>query len=273
LLSQYGNVTFQYDGEGFRRKKVNGSNTSIYYYENGRLLCEERISGSNRNKLYFVYSNGENVGYLYDATLYYFRKNALGDVVALYDSEGTCVATYKYDAWGNCTIGTNVDGLADLNPIRYRGYYYDKETQLYYLQTRYYDPQTGRFISPDTVNYLDPESIHGLNLYAYCFNNPVMGYDPTGHWDWGQFWRTVGVVALAGVAIAAVAAVTAATGGSAVPVFMGAGWGAFTSAVTSIAVQGTTTGTVDWYQVAVDAAAVRLWVLLVDLILALLARQ
>ena len=82
---------------------------------------------------------------------------------------------------GNYTIGTNVDGLADLNPIRYRGYYYDKETQLYYLQTRYYDPEIGQFISPDTQNYLDPQTIGGLTLSAYCFNNPVMGFDPTGH--------------------------------------------------------------------------------------------
>ena len=75
----------------------------------------------------------------------------------------------------------NVNGIAEINPIRYRGYYYDTETWLYYLQTRYYDPATGRFISPDTVDYLDPETTHGLNLYAYCNNNPVMYADPTGH--------------------------------------------------------------------------------------------
>ena len=88
---------------------------------------------------------------------------------------------YKYDAWGG--IRTEVKdethaGIAELNPFRYRSYYYDRETNLYYLNTRYYDPETGRFISQDDVSYLDPEHINGLNLFAYCNNNPVMKVDP-----------------------------------------------------------------------------------------------
>jgi len=120
--------------------------------------------------------------------------------------------------------------------------------------SRYYDPSVGQFISPDTQDYLAPDTIGGVDLYAYCNNNPVMGYDPTGHWDWGQFWKGVAVVAVAAVVVVAVAAVTAATGGSAVLVFIGAGLSALTSAGTSILVQGTTTGTVDLAQVFVDAA-------------------
>ena len=87
---------------------------------------------------------------------------------------------YSYDAWGNCTIVTDKSGIATLNPFRYRGYYYDEETGLYYLQTRYYDPEVGRFISRDSIEYADPETICGFNLYAYCGNNPVMNVDPTG---------------------------------------------------------------------------------------------
>lgn len=87
---------------------------------------------------------------------------------------------YSYDAWGNCTVTKNVGGTAEINPYRYRGYYYDEETELYYLQTRYYDPRTGRFLNADSVEYADPETLNGLNLYAYCGNNPVMGFDPTG---------------------------------------------------------------------------------------------
>jgi RHS repeat-associated protein len=121
----------------------------------------------------------------YNGANYEYVRNILGDVIAIYKEDGTCVATYSYDACGNCTVGTNVGGMANLNPIRYRGYYYDTESGLYYLQTRYYDPSVGQFISPDTPDYLAPDTIHGLNLYAYCNNNPVMGYDPTGHWDWG----------------------------------------------------------------------------------------
>ena len=87
---------------------------------------------------------------------------------------------YVYDAWGNHQIKTGANGIGAINPIRYRGYYYDTETGLYYLQSRYYDPETGRFISQDDVSYLAPTHLSGLNLYAYCNDNPVMGYDPNG---------------------------------------------------------------------------------------------
>ena len=82
--------------------------------------------------------------------------------------------------WGNCTIESQTDGMGDINPIRYRGYYYDGETGLYYLLTRYYDPAIGHFISPDGFEYLDPETIGAINLYAYCRYNPVMYSDPEG---------------------------------------------------------------------------------------------
>jgi len=95
----------------------------------------------------------------------------------------------SYDAWGNRTVsgGTaiTIDGysilMSNLNPFYYRGYYYDIETKFYYLQTRYYDPALGRFINPDVLDYLEPETINGVNLYAYCLNNPIMNVDPTGH--------------------------------------------------------------------------------------------
>lgn len=71
--------------------------------------------------------------------------------------------------------------IGNVNPIRYHGYYWDKEFGLYYLQSRYYDPLLGRFISADSVEYLEPNDIIGLNLYAYCYDNPIMYYDPNGH--------------------------------------------------------------------------------------------
>ncbi|MBR3864968.1 MAG: RHS repeat-associated core domain-containing protein, partial [Clostridia bacterium] len=98
-----------------------------------------------------------------------------------YDSD-TLVAKYAYDAFGNCTIlQNNSDNIADINPFRYRGYYYDIESGLYYLKARYYDPTIGRFISPDGVEYLEPDNVLGLNLYAYCYNNPIgIAYSSSG---------------------------------------------------------------------------------------------
>ena len=124
-------------------------------------------------------------------------------------------ATYSYDAWGNIIAGDDFSGMniRAINPIRYRSYYYDVETSLYYLNSRYYDPETGRFINADDTQYLEPEVLDGINLYAYCGNNPVMGYDPEGTWDWGFIGKvalTVAVVAvcLTGVGVVAAAAAT-----------------------------------------------------------------
>ena len=133
-----------------------------------------------------------------DTQEYVCRTNILGDVIAIYNTEGDLQCKYNYDAWGNHRVGNARNELiydsatgviatgyeshiAILNPIRYRGYYYDTETGLYYLQSRYYDATLCRFLNRDNVNYLEPESIHGLNLYAYCNNNPVMFADPSGH--------------------------------------------------------------------------------------------
>lgn len=110
---------------------------------------------------------------------------------------------YVYDAWGNHAVLdsngndlTSSSHIGNRNPIRYRGYFYDVETGLYYLQTRYYDPEIGRFITIDGIEYLDPETINGLNLYAYCGSNPVMNADPTG-----TFFLTVLLIGLIGGAV------------------------------------------------------------------------
>ena len=98
--------------------------------------------------------------------------NSRGYIIEILDSPGNTVVKYKYDVWGNCTIkgSTTNYTVAHANPIRYRGYYYDEGTKLYYLNSRYYNPEWRRFISPDSTDYIDPETPNGLNLYCYCNN-------------------------------------------------------------------------------------------------------
>ena len=104
-----------------------------------------------------------------------------GNVLAIYNANGTKVASYCYDAWGNCTVLTNTNGIGTMNPFRYRGYYLDTETNLYYLQSRYYDSYVGRFINADDVGNLGAgDELLSYNLFSYCANNPVMRVDPTG---------------------------------------------------------------------------------------------
>ncbi len=140
-----------------------------------------------------------------------YRKNFFGDIVAIYQG-ATKIAEYSYDAWGNCTIVSDSNGYGARNPFRYRGYYFDSDLNMYYLTTRYYDPHTGRFINADSIEYLKPDAINGLNLYAYCKNNPVMSVDPYGHEPvtFSIAAYIIGEVAIAALLIAAAAVVAAA---------------------------------------------------------------
>ena len=120
---------------------------------------------------------------------FWFEKNIQGDVVAVYSDAGTKLVSYTYDAWGNHTT-TYLNGgattAAQYNPFRYRGYYYDADLGLYYLNSRYYDSVVGRFISPDNSGVITatPMGLTDKNLYAYCDNNPVMRVDGDG-----DFWN------------------------------------------------------------------------------------
>ena len=177
-LSGYGSNTFVRDNRGRRIKK----NNILFIYDS-----QDRVIKQS-NGVEFFYDHTGVAGISYNGTLYTYEKDVFGNVISILDRDGRRMVQYMYDAWGNHKI---VDGygntitssthIGNINPIRYRSYYYDTETGLYYLQARYYDPVIGRFISPDDVDYIDPEVINGLNLYAYCGNNPVMNIDPTGH--------------------------------------------------------------------------------------------
>ena len=113
--------------------------------------------------------------------LYYYVLNAQGDVSAILDSSGKLAASYDYDAWGNCTVYDSSDAaIGDLNPLRYRGYYYDAETGFYYLQSRYYDPAICRFINADGYATTNVAEFLECNMFAYCSNNPIGFSDEDG---------------------------------------------------------------------------------------------
>ena len=130
----------------------------------------------------------------------------------------------QYDAWGKILSATTtgasaVANLAEINPLRYRGYYYDTETGFYYVSSRYYDPAIGRWINADDTAYLGTgQTLVSYNLFAYCNNNPVTGYDPDGAWDWGNFFKGSGWIATGIVAVAV--GVSVLTCGVAAPAMM-----------------------------------------------------
>ena len=193
--------------------------TKNYHYDHaGRLIAESSTKtlhgqGTSNESIVFLYDESGIIGMELTtggtANLYYFQRNLQGDVVAIYDTNGALKAKYLYDAWGNCTISsetTNYD-VANANPIRYRGYYYDDDTGLYYCNARYYSPKWRRFISPDDTAYLNPENVNGLNLYCYCNNDPVNFTDPSGC---AAILITLGIMAIGGLIGTVVSATTSA---------------------------------------------------------------
>lgn len=219
-------ATYTYDFNGVRTSKtlkgINKNHLTVnYIYDGNNLIAEQR----GTELITYFYGADGVAGFEYKDKTYLYRKNVQGDITHIYqkltNGELKIVSQYVYDAWGNHDVldaeGKVVDRtanvIANINPFRYRGYYFDAETGLYYLQTRYYDPELGRFISADSIEYLDPETLGGLNLYAYCDNNPIMNADPMGT----SFLVALIVGAIiAGVVAGSVKAVgTAISGGSA----------------------------------------------------------
>ena len=187
MLASSGSDSYLYDMDGVRQEKTVNGVTHAYYTDGTKILAEKV-----GDKVFEYYYDAQGIiGFKYDGNVYYYKKNLLGDIDRIYDANKNLVAEYKYDAWGNHRIYTSggIDitenmsynsSVAKLNPFRYRGYYYDAETGLYYLNSRYYDPSIGRFINADDISYIQPEQINGLNLFAYCYNNPIAYADESG---------------------------------------------------------------------------------------------
>ena len=188
-------VEYEYDVFGIRtakkiyapKEETEPTQTTSYVYENGKLL--RQITGDE--VMTFVYGSEGVIGFNLRGSTevtngnYLYRKNLFGDITGIINESGALVYEYTYSAFGKSDEDEET-GIGAKNPFRYRGYYYDEETGLYYLKSRYYDPEVGRFITIDDISYIDPETINGLNLYAYCGNNPVMRVDENGNawWHW-----------------------------------------------------------------------------------------
>ena len=164
---------------GVRSSKTVGSTTYKYTTLSGLVT---RQTGGNAT-IDFVYDeSNQPLAMKYNGKVYYYVLNAQGDVVRIVDGSRNVVASYSYDPWGKLLSSSGT--LANVNPLRYRGYYYDSETGFYYLQSRYYDPEIGRFINADSYASTDATGLLSTNMFAYCENNPVMRVDPTGELFW-----------------------------------------------------------------------------------------
>ena len=171
------NISYTYDMAGVRSSKTVGSTKYDFTTLSGLVT---RQTGGGKT-IDFVYDeNNQPLAMKYNNTLYYYVLNAQGDVVRIVNSSRSVVASYTYDPWGKIISSSGT--LADINPLRYRGYYYDSETGFYYLQSRYYDPEIGRFINADSYASTDATGLLSTNMFAYCENDPVNGSDPNGEW-------------------------------------------------------------------------------------------
>ena len=204
--------SYTYDSNGVRTSKVVNGVTHNYIYASGRILQEtygdvtlDFLYDNDGSPFALIYKNGTAA-----AQTYYYITNIQGDVLYLLDSAENVVASYTYDPWGK-VLSAEGD-MAEVNPLRYRGYYLDSETDLYYLLNRYYDPAISRFINADTVVAEVAGPVLGTNLFAYCFNNPINLQDNNGQWpSWAK--KLAAAVAVVAV-VATVAAVVVATGGA-----------------------------------------------------------
>jgi len=179
-LKSFDSNTYTYNANGIRTSKtVNGVKHT--YTLDGVIILRETWGD---NTLIPLYDNEDSVcGILYNDTPYYFLKNLQGDIIAITNQNGQTIAKYRYDAWGKCTVTSDTSGsnISGINPFRYRGYYYDPEIGMYYLQSRYYAPEIGRFVNADDARIFTAQSKEiGLNAFEYCDGNPVNSIDVLG---------------------------------------------------------------------------------------------
>ena len=172
-------ISYTYNSEGIRTSKTVNGVTTTYLLDDTKIVAET----TEDTTIWYIYDENDLIiGFEYEEQTYYFEKNVQGDVVRIYDESGNVLSEYIYDAWGNIVAVYGDETIAQINPFRYRGYYQDNETGFYYLQSRYYDSEIGRFLNADNVTFISSrDTKYGLNLFAYSNNNPINMCDPEGN--------------------------------------------------------------------------------------------
>ena len=189
------NISYKYNLNGIRTKKIVNNIETKYYLEGTKIIFEDR----NNTMLYYLYNGDELLGLIYNGNTYYYHKNVFGDILGILNSNYDEIVTYEYDSWGSISSIVDNSGinLGTINPFRYRSYYYDEETKLYYLNSRYYNPEWGRFINGDSI--ITGQGVVSNNIFCYCNNSPIIVKDNSGNFLITAL-VTIGIGALAGAA-------------------------------------------------------------------------
>ena len=187
-------TSYKYNEDGVRTSKTVGSTKTEFFVDGTTILAQK--TGNDTTAFYYD-ANGKRIAFKYDDNMYYYVYNLQGDVTHIINAYGDIVGTYEYDAWGQIANLSSLTAIAQVNPFRYRGYYYDNESGLYYLNSRYYNPEWGRFINAD--GYVTTgQGLTSYNMFVYCCDNPVNNFDPTGAFSMAALMTTLnGMVHLA----------------------------------------------------------------------------
>ena len=181
-------INFKYNADGIRTEKMVNGVTTKYHLAGDQVTYET----NGADNIYYTYgADGNLISMNLNGAEYYYIRNGQNDIIGLFDGAGTQVVSYTYDAWGKLisTDGSLKDTVGVKNPYRYRGYRYDTETGLYYLQSRYYNPEWGRFLNADGLIGQIGDLIEH-NLFVYCQNNPINLYDPYGYQGLCATWTS-----------------------------------------------------------------------------------
>ena len=254
LTLSSGYYDYKYNDQGLRiQKKDYRGVTWNYTYDGDKLICETSPSG----RLDFLYDeNGMLYGFIKDnADKYLYVRDNLQNIIAIARLSGEIVVKYTYDAWGKklSTTGSLASTIGALNPFRYKGYYYDQESGMYYCKSRYYVPDWCRWLNADSSTNLSFLN-HTINIFDYCNNNPISGYDSDG--DIPK-WLSVTLKCVAAAAIVVAAcAISVATAGSAAPVIIGVAIGVVTNGIKDLADDGKINSGLDAYLGATVGGAI-----------------